>query len=62
MRTSKSANGGNRNFCFSHKVKDQWVPRLGSFLPRLTRTLKSANGATAVPVFLIKLKVSGYRG
>nr|AAC40347.1 H92C [Human betaherpesvirus 6B] len=26
------------------------------------RTSKSRNAATAVPVFLIKLKISGYRG
>nr|QFX55527.1 hypothetical protein [Human betaherpesvirus 6] len=62
MRTLKSANGATAVPVFLHKDKDQWVPRLGSFLHRRMRTLKSANGATAVSVFLGKLKVSGYRG
>nr|QFW97349.1 B8 [Human betaherpesvirus 6] len=62
MRTLKSANGATAVPVFLHKDKDQWVPRLGSFLPRRTRTLKAANAATAISVFLGKLKVSGYRG
>nr|QFV24102.1 hypothetical protein [Human betaherpesvirus 6] len=41
---------------FFHKFKCQWVPRLGSFLPKRVRTLKIANGATAASVFHQKVK------